>query len=78
MLVKSRHTGILLHSLTKVDVTETTTSDLTTDAVLVAHAEVLDAVSDVVHGVAVYGRRCGRVSRGERWEGTHHGRHVCG
>jgi hypothetical protein len=46
--VGSRHAGILLHSLTKVDVTETTASDLTTDAVLVPHAEVLHVVSGVV------------------------------
>jgi hypothetical protein len=46
--VRSRRAGILVHSLTKVDVTETATSDLTTDAVLVPHAEVLHAVSGVV------------------------------
>jgi len=45
----------LLHSLTKVDVTETTTSDLTTNTVLVAHAEVLHAVSGVELGLAVCG-----------------------
>ena len=43
----SRHVGILLHSLTKVDVTETAASDLTTDTVLVPHAEILHTVSDV-------------------------------
>lgn len=48
MLVARRGAGILLHSLTKVDVTETAASDLAADAVLVPHAEVLHSVSDVV------------------------------
>ena len=59
----SRHVGILLHSLTKVDVTETAASDLTTDTVLVPHAEVLHVVSGVLDGLAVCGKKCGRVSR---------------
>jgi hypothetical protein len=71
-LAGSRHGGILLHSLTKVDVTETAASDLTTDAVLVTHAEVLHVVSGVVHDLAV--GMCeevqSRVGRGVLWART--------
>ena len=38
---------ILLHILTKVDVTETAASDLAANTVLVPHAEILHTVSDV-------------------------------
>ena len=48
MLVLCCSVHILLHILTKVDVTETAATDLAADTVLVPHAEVLHTVSDVV------------------------------
>ena len=41
MLVARRCADVLLHSLTKVDVTETAASDLAADAVLVTDSEIL-------------------------------------
>ena len=65
---------ILLHILTKVDVTETAATDLAADTVLVPHAEVLHTVSNVV----LYEGTAAGCTRGAVAEGTHHGRHVCG
>lgn len=45
------HTYKSSQSLTKVDVAETAATDLAADTVLVPHAEVLHAVSDVVQGI---------------------------
>ena len=61
---------ILLHILTKVDVTETAASDLAANTVLVPHAEVLQSVSDVVLGGCAYSNGvhegCSRVADGGR------------
>jgi hypothetical protein len=62
VLVLCCSVGILLHILTKVDVTETAASDLAANTVLVPHAEVLQTVSDVVLAVECTAAQCPRVA----------------
>lgn len=69
---------MLFHGLTKVDVTETATSDLAADTVLVPHAEILHTVSDVeLDGVTAAWCTSSAVAC-RAGEGTHHGGHDCG
>jgi hypothetical protein len=70
VLVLCCSVGILLHILTKVDVTETAASDLAANTVLVPHAEVLQTVSDIVlaeRGARGVQSRVGRREKHAPW-----------